>query len=304
MRSSDASLFRPRGGQQWRERLIRALLASCAAVSVLTTVAIVVVLFWESLLFFREVSLTEFLTGTRWAPKFQPQGFGVLPLVCGTLLIVVGSALVALPAGLITGIYLSEYARPRTRAVLKPILEVLAGIPTVVYGYFALNFITPAIQTVLPADRFNAASAAVAVGIMILPMVASICDDAFQAVPNALRQGAYALGARRRQVVLQVVLPAALSGVIASYVLALSRAVGETMIVTLAAGAQPKLTLNPLEAIQTMTAYIVQVSLGDTPAGTVEYHTLYAVGLLLFLITFSLNVVAQRILRRYREVYE
>ncbi len=304
MSSPDASPFRPRAGQQWRERLIRAVLAACAAVSVLTTAAIVVVLLWESLLFFREVSPWEFLTGTRWAPKFQPQGFGVLPLVCGTLLIVVGSALVALPAGLVTGIYLSEYARPRTRAVLKPILEVLAGIPTVVYGYFALNFITPLIQKVLPADRFNAASAAVAVGIMILPMVASICDDAFQAVPNALRQGAYALGARRRQVVLQVVLPAALSGVIASYVLALSRAVGETMIVTLAAGAQPKLTLNPLEAIQTMTAYIVQVSLGDTPAGTVEYHTLYAVGLLLFLITFSLNVVAQRILRRYREVYE
>ena len=306
MRSSQQqALFRPRRSQQWRESAIRVLLALCAAVSVVTTVAIVVVLLWESALFFREVSPWEFLTGTRWAPKFQPQSFGVLPLVCGTLLVVVGSALVALPAGLITGIYLSEYARPRTRAVLKPILEILAGIPTVVYGYFALYFITPGLMAVFPGtERFNAASAAIAVGVMILPMVASICDDAFQAVPDSLRQGAYALGARRRQVVLRVVLPAALSGVIASYVLALSRAVGETMIVTLAAGANPQLTLNPLEAIQTMTAYIVQVSLGDTPAGTVEYHTLYAVGLLLFLITFSLNVVAQRVLRRFREEYE
>ncbi len=263
------------------------------------------ILLWESALFFRQVSLKEFLGTTRWAPTFQPPGFGVWPLVCGTLWIVIGSALVALPAGLVTAIYLSEYAHRRTRAVLKPVLEVLAGIPTVVYGYFALTFITPGLQKLFPqTEAYNAASAAITVGIMILPMVASICDDAFQAVPVALRQGAYALGAHRRQVVLRVVLPAALSGVMASYVLALSRAVGETMIVTLAAGARPNLTLNPLETIQTMTAFIVQVSLGDTPAGSIAYHTLYAVGLLLFLITFSLNFVAQRILRRYREKYQ
>ena len=292
-------------GRRRREKVIQLALAACAGVSVVTTGAIVLILLWESALFFRQVGLGEFLGTTRWAPTFQPPGYGVWPLVCGTLLIVGGSALVALPAGLVTAIYLSEYAHRRTRAVLKPVLEVLAGIPTVVYGYFALTFITPGLQKLFAqTEAFNAASASIAVGIMILPMVASICDDAFQAVPQALRQGAYALGAHRRHVVLRVVLPAALSGVIAAYVLALSRAVGETMIVTLAAGARPTLTLNPLRTVQTMTAFIVQISLGDTPPGTVAYHTLYAVGLLLFLITFSLNVVAQRILRRYREVYQ
>ena len=231
--------------------------------------------------------------------------FGVLPLLSGTLLIVLGSSLVALPVGLATGIYLSEYASHRVREVIKPVLEILAGIPTVVYGYFALTFVTPILQSLFDQVRiFNAASASIVVGIMVLPMVASLCDDAFRAVPKSLRQGAYALGATRLEVTLGVTLPSATSGVVASFVLAISRAIGETMAVTLAAGATPKMTLNPAESIQTMTAYIVQVSLGDTPAGTVEYQTIFAVAALLFAITLTMNVIANRVLRRFREVYE
>jgi phosphate transport system permease protein len=207
--------------------------------------------------------------------------------------------------GLATGIYLSEYASDRVREVVKPVLEILAGIPTVVYGYFALTFVTPVLQTFFNQIRiFNAASASIVVGIMVLPMVASLCDDAFRAVPKSLRNGAYALGATRLEVTLGVTLPSATSGVVASFVLAISRAIGETMAVTLAAGATPKMTLNPAESIQTMTAYIVQVSLGDTPAGTIEYQTIFAVAALLFAITLLMNVIANRVLRRFREVYE
>ncbi len=288
-----------------REKLIRWLLLSCACVSVATTVAIILILATESAVFFREVSILEFLFGTRWTPLLEPRSFGVLPLLSGTLLIVLGSSLVALPVGLATGIYLSEYASDRIREVVKPVLEILAGIPTVVYGYFALTFVTPVLQTFFDGIRiFNAASASIVVGIMVLPMVASLCDDAFRAVPRSLRNGAYALGATRMEVTLGVTLPSATSGVVASFVLAISRAIGETMAVTLAAGATPKMTLNPAESIQTMTAYIVQVSLGDTPAGTVEYQTIFAVAALLFAITLFMNVVANRVLRRFREVYE
>lgn len=288
-----------------KERLIKALLALSALVSVLITLGIVAVLLVEGLSFFTEVSPWEFLTGSRWAPLLEPRSYGVLPLVCGTLLVTLGASLIAIPFGVGTAIYLSEYASRRSRTLIKPVLEILAGIPTVVYGYFALTTVTPALQQLLPATQvFNAASAAIVMGIMILPLVASLCDDAFRAVPQSLRQGAFALGATPMEVATRVVLPAALSGVLASFVLAVSRAIGETMVVAMAAGSTPKLTLNPLESIQTMTGYIVQVSLGDTPAGTTEFRTIFAVGTLLFASTLALNLLAHRILRRFREVYE
>ena len=289
----------------WKERAIRGVLFACGAVSILTTAGIVVVLIWESLGFFAEVSPWEFLTGTRWTPLFRPQNFGVLPLVAGSMLVAVGASLIALPVGLASAIYLAEYAPIRARKVLKPILEILAGIPTVVYGYFALTFITPIIRQIFPETGvFNAASAAIVVAIMIIPMVASLSEDAIYAVPRSLREASYGLGANKFETVTRVVVPAALSGIVASFILAISRAIGETMAVTLAAGATPKLTVNPLESIQTMTAYIVQVSLGDTPFGTIEYRTIFAVGLLLFVITLSMNILSGFVLRRFREVYE
>jgi phosphate transport system permease protein len=285
--------------------MIRGTLFLCAFLSVGTTLAIVWILLREAWNFFQVVSPVAFFFGTHWAPLLEPRSFGVLPLVCGTAIVVVGAALVSLPLGLASGIFLSEYASERTRSTLKPILEILAGIPTVVYGYFALTFVTPLLIRIVPQTQvFNAASAAFVVGIMILPMVASLCDDAFRAVPRSLRDAGYALGATDLEVSVQVVLPGALSGVLASFVLALSRAIGETMAVTLAAGATPKLTGNPFESIQTMTAYIVQVSLGDTPAGSLSYQTIFAVGALLFAITLVMNWVANRVLHRFREVYD
>ena len=281
------------------------ILALSAYISIFTTLAIIAVLGKESYIFFQQVSIWEFLFGTHWEPLLEPKSFGVLPLLAGTLLIVVGSGLIAIPTGLMTAVYLSEYASERTRSIIKPIMEVLAGIPTVVYGYFALTFITPMIRLILPNIQiFNALSASIVVGIMILPMVASLCDDAIRSVPVSLRQGGYALGATPFEVTKNVTVPAAFSGIIASFVLAVSRAFGETMAVTLAAGATPNLTLNPLESIQTMTAYIVQVSLGDTPAGGIEYQTIFAVGALLFVVTLGMNVAANWIMNRYREVYE
>jgi phosphate transport system permease protein len=291
--------------RRWKERGVRSVLFACGAVSILTTVGIVLVLLWESVGFFREVSAWEFFTGTKWTPLFKPQNFGVLPLVAGSLMVAVGASLIALPVGLASAIYLAEYAPARARRILKPILEILAGIPTVVYGYFALTFITPLIREIFPGTGvFNAASAAVVVGVMIVPMVASLSEDALYAVPRSLREASYGLGANKFETVTRVVVPAALSGIIASFILAISRAIGETMAVTLAAGATPKLTVNPLESIQTMTAYIVQVSLGDTPYGTIEYRTIFAVGLLLFVITLSMNIASRAVLRRFREVYE
>jgi phosphate transport system permease protein len=291
--------------RRWGEEGVKAVLFLCALTSIVVTVAIILVLIKEAAAFLQSVKVWEFLFGTRWTPLLEPRSFGVLPLLGGTFLIVVGSAIIGIPVGLASAIYLSEYASRRVRGIVKPILEILAGIPTVVYGYFALTFITPLIRAVFPdTNIFNAASASIVVGIMVLPMVASLCDDALRAVPGALRQGAYAVGATHLEVSTRVVVPAALSGVMASFVLALSRAVGETMAVTIAAGATPRLTLNPLEGIQTMTAYIVQVSLGDTPVGTVEYQTIFAVGVLLFAITLIANIGAHRILRRFREVYE
>ena len=266
---------------------------------------VVLVLTGETLQFFREVSIVEFVTSTRWEPMFQEQHFGVLPLLTGSVLVAGGAGVIALPLGLLTAIFLSEYASARLRKILKPVLEVLAGIPTVVYGYFALTFVTPLLRLVFPqTDIFNAASASIVVGIMIIPTVSSLSEDALRAVPNVLREGAYGLGATKLEVSTRVVVPAALSGVIASFILAISRAIGETMAVTIAAGNLANLTLNPLESIQTMTAYIVQASLGDTPQGTLAFRTLFAVAMTLFLITLAMNVLSQRILKRFREEYQ
>ncbi len=302
------SRFRPprrrRPYKSWRERLIEGVLAACALVTVLTTVGIAVVLVGESVAFFSDVSIREFLTGRRWTPLFADKNFGVLPLVSGTLMITAIAAVVALPVGLASAFFLSQYASERARKVLKPGLELLAGVPTVVYGYFALTFVTPLLQHVIPGLQvYNALSAGIVVGVMIVPMVASLSEDALRAVPSGLTQGAYALGATRMEVGTQILLPAAISGIIASFILAISRAIGETMIVTLAAGATPKLTANPLESVQTMTSYIVQASLGDTPQGTIEFRSLFAVGLLLFLLTLVMNMLANLVIRKYKEQY-
>jgi phosphate transport system permease protein len=286
------------------EFLIERLLWLSASVSILTTVGIIAVLLFETAGFFRDVSILEFLTDTQWTPLYSEKHFGILPLVTGTLLIAGIAMLVALPAGLLSAIYLSEYARPGVRRVVKPILEVLAGVPTVVYGYFALLFVTPLLQQLLPGMAgYNALSPGIVMGIMILPLVSSLSEDMLHAVPQGLREGAFALGATRMQTTLRVVVPAALSGISASFILAMSRAVGETMIVAIASGQQPRLTLSPLVPVETMTAYIVQVSLGDTPTGTLEYRTIFAVGMVLFLMTFTLNVGSDWLRRRFREEY-
>ena len=291
--------------QKFSEGLVTKILFACAMVSIITTIGINAVLFLESFEFFKEVSFGEFLFDANWAPLFEPRSFGVLPLVAGTLLVAVGSLLVALPLGLGIAIYLSEYASSKARSILKPILEVLAGVPSVVYGYFALTTVTPFLQKIIPdVEVFNAASAAIVVGIMILPTIASICDDSLTAVPRALREGAFALGARKFEVVTNVVTPASLSGILASFILAFSRAIGETMAVTLAAGATPQVTLNPFVGIQTMTAYIAQVSMGDTPHGTIEYQSIFAVGLLLFLMTLVMNLISQLIVKKFSRSYE
>ena len=250
------------------------------------------------------VSVWEFFTGTRWTPILKPRAYGVLPLVGGTLLIAAIAALVALPVGLAAAIFLSEYAPNKVRRIVKPVLEILAGIPTVVYGYFALTFVTPILKVFFPEMLvFNALSAGIVMGVMIIPMVSSLSEDAMSSVPNSLRNGAYALGATRVEVSLRVVVPAALSGIVASFIIAISRAIGETMLVTIAAGATPNLTINPLDSIQTMTAFIVQLSLGETPHGSLEYNTIFAVGLLLFFITLVMNLLGHFIVRRWREKY-
>ena len=293
------------GKRHLRERIVGVVLTSFSMVSIFTTLGIVAVLLYESFGFFRQVPITEFLGGTKWTPLFQPQNFGVMPLLSGSLLIAAGAAAVALPIGLLSAIYLSEYAHSRVRRIIKPVLEILAGVPTVVYGYFALTFVTPLLRQVWPqTEIFNALSASLVMGIMIIPMVSSLSEDALTAVPRVLREGAYALGATKFEVATRTVVPAALSGIIASFILAISRAIGETMIVAIAAGATPKLTLNPLESVQTMTAYIAQVSMGEAPHGTLEYKTIFAVGLTLFVITLLMNIVSNLVLRRFREVYE
>lgn len=287
------------------ERIIEGIFFLCAIVSVLTTAGIIFVLIQETIFFFTEVSIAEFFTDTRWTPLFASKRFGVLPLVTGTLMVSFYAMLVALPIGLLAATYLSEFASQRVRKTLKPILEILAGVPTVVYGYFALTFVTPILKLIFPSiQSFNALSASLVMGFMILPMVASISEDAMSAVPQSLRQAALALGATKMETTWGVVIPAALSGIAAAFILAVSRAIGETMIVAIAAGQQPKLTLNPLQSIETMTAYIVQVSLGDTPHQSIAYKTIFAVGMLLFVMTFLMNIISHWITRRFREVYE
>ena len=291
--------------RRWGEDVVKVVLALCAFVSVATTVGIVVALFVPAFEFFGEISIVDFLSGTNWSPLFEPPSFGVLPLIAGTLLVTACAALVCIPFGLGAAIYLSEYAQARTRRILKPLLEVLAGIPTVVYGYFALTFVTPRLQEIgLPVGVFSALSAGLVMGVMLLPTVASVSEDSMSAVPRDLRDGAYALGATRLHVSTLIVVPAAISGIIASFVLAISRAVGETMIVLIAAGGQPNWTSNPLEAVQTMTAFIAATGQGDVPTGSIEYKTIFAVGATLFVMTFVMNLFAIRLVRRFREVYE
>ncbi|HLM34129.1 MAG TPA: phosphate ABC transporter permease subunit PstC [Gaiellaceae bacterium] len=287
------------------EDVVKGALALCALVSVLTTVGIVVALLQPSIEFFREINFIDYITGTDWAPLFEPARFGVLPLIVGTLSVTFWACFVCIPFGLGSAIYLSEYARPRVRRLLKPALEVLAGIPTVVYGFFALTFFTPLLQDVgTGVGIFNALSAGIVMGVMLIPTVASISEDAMSAVPRDLRAGGYALGASRLQVSTRVVVPAAISGIVASFVLAVSRAIGETMIVLIAAGTLPQLTLDPRESVETMTAFIAATGIGDVPTGSVEYKTIFAVGLTLFCFTLVMNMVAIRLVRRYREAYE
>jgi phosphate transport system permease protein len=292
------------------ERVIVNALFVCAVLSIAVTAGIVAVLLFDAIEFFRESSLVSFLTGTVWAPgggSGEGGRYGVLPLLNGTLMIGFGSLVVGLPLGVLTAIYLSEYASNRVRGVLKPTLEVLAGIPTVVVGFFALQFITPSLLRPIFGDErvfiFNAASGAIAVGLMILPIIASISEDAMRAVPGSLREAAFGLGSTKRQVSLRVVVPAALSGISASVILGLSRAVGETMAVTIAAGNSPKMTLNFFESIQTLTASIAQTVRGEAAAGTVRYNALFALGLALFIMTLAMNIISNRIVRRYRQVY-
>lgn len=296
--------MRNRGRRAAAEFVIERLLFVCAAGSILITLGIIGVLLFETIEFLREVSVVEFLFDTEWTPLFSDKHFGVLPLVSGTVLTSLIAMLVALPAGLLTAIYLSEYASSGLRRVVRPVLEILAGVPTVVYGYFALQFVTPLLQGVMPTlAGFNALSPGIVMGLMILPLISSLSEDALHNVPNGLREGSYALGSTKMQTALRVVVPAAFSGISAAAILGVSRAVGETMIVAIAAGQQPRLTLDPRVPVETMTAYIVQVSLGDTPAGTLEYRTIFAVGMLLFVGTFALNLVATWLRNRFREEY-
>jgi phosphate transport system permease protein len=298
--------------RRWGEKAIQGVLALCGVLSVVTTTAIVVSLLGPTIGFFEGVPILDFLTGTEWSPNFEPASFGVLPLVVGTLSVTLWAMLFAVPIGLAAAIYLSEYAHPRVRKVVKPVLEVLAGIPTVAIGLFAATFIIPEIIQPLWPDGFlggaqkpfMALGGGLAVGLMIVPIISSISEDAMSAVPHGLREGAYALGSTKAKVALRVVFPAALSGIVASIVLAMSRAVGETMIVLLAAGSTPQLTFNPVESVQAMTAYVGVTATGDIATGTIEYDTIFAVGTVLFAMTLIMNLLAIRLVRTYRQVYE
>jgi phosphate transport system permease protein len=322
-----------------RERLIELTLFGCALLSIVTTLGIVYVLFVESIYdpfgrapdpvvltadgqidwskrhnvgpFFQEISPVEFFTSTRWTPQFSEKKFGVLPLMSGTLIVAVIATIVGLPIGLLSAVYLSEYATPRVRQIVKPTLEILAGIPTVVFGYFGLAFITPyLIKPVfhellgLDVEGYNALSGGIVVGLMIIPVISSLSEDALRAVPRTLREAGYALGSTKFDVSVRVVLPAAFSGVVAAFLLALARAIGETMAVTIACGQSSEMNFNPLMSIQTMTSFIVNISLGDTPTGSIEYKSLYAVAMCLFCVTLVMNIVSQFVMRRFREVYQ
>lgn len=298
------SSFSPRTIARMKERAIELVLSFAAFTSVAITAGIVGVLVYESFHFFQQVSLVEFLTDRQWTPLFADAHYGILPLVSGTLVTTTVALLVAIPMGSLIAIYLSEYASRSVRETVKPVLELLSAVPTVVYGYFALLFVTPVLQKVWPdLPGFNMLSAGLVIGFMIVPYVSSVSEDAMRAVPLYLREGAFALGATRMQTALRVVFPSALSGITAAYVLGVSRAIGETMVVAIAAGMQPTLTANPLEPAATMTAYIVQVSLGDLPHGSVGYQTIFATGLMLLLITLLFNIAGHALKKRYRQVY-
>lgn len=291
--------------KKWIEKMIEKGLFLVSGITVAVTILIVGLLFVETIQFFSEVSIVEFFTGTKWTPTLVPQHFGVLPLIAGTLMIALGSSILALPIGLGSAIYLSEYAHPNVRKVVKPLLELLAGIPSIVYGFFALTTITPFLQKILPnTEVFNAASASIAVGIMIIPMVASLSEDAMMAVPDSTRKGAYALGATKFEVSTKVIIPATISSIAAAFVLAISRAIGETMIVAIAAGQNPIMTLNPFQSIQTMTGFMVNLSLGDIQQGTIEFKTIFAVGAVLFAMTLIMNLISRAIVKKFQEVYQ
>ncbi|RJQ19406.1 MAG: phosphate ABC transporter permease subunit PstC [Nitrospiraceae bacterium] len=287
-----------------KERIIETGLFLCALSSVFITLSIVVILTYESYGFFKEVSVVEFFTGTTWTPLFAEPKFGILPLVSGTLLITAISLMVALPVGLISAIYLSEYAPHKLRETIKPVLELLAAVPTVVYGYFALLFLTPLLQKILPdLSGFNAISPGIIMGVMIVPYVSSVSEDAMKAVPMYIREGSYAMGATKLQTAFKVVIPSAFSGIAAAFIMGISRAIGETMVVAIAAGMMPNFTINPMEPVQTLTSYIVQVSLGDVPHGTIEYKTIFAAGMVLFLMTLFFNIIGFWLRKRIREAY-
>lgn len=302
----DSSLWQPnRSLNKLVEAVVKAIFATFALISVATTIGIVLTLIFETISFFEKVPIGRFLTETQWTPLFANQQFGIMVLLSATLLTSAIAIAVALPVGLLIAVCLSEYAPAGLRKWLKPALEILAGVPTVVFGYFALLTVTPFLQTFIPGlQGFNALSAGIVLGISIIPLVASLSEDAIYAVPQSLRNGSYALGATKRETIVSVVLPAALSGIVASFILSISRAIGETMIVTIAAGQNPRLGFNPLVPVQTMTAYIVQVSQGDTPAGSLAYNTIFAVGMTLFILTLALNIFSYWFVRRFREKYE
>jgi phosphate transport system permease protein len=286
------------------ERLIELVLFLAAFSAVATTLAIVAILLYESAVFFREVSLLDFLTDTQWTPLFSEPHYGILPLVSGTLTTTIVALTVAVPLGTIIAIYLSEFAPFKVREIVKPFMELLAGVPTVVFGYFALLLVTPLLQKIMPElPGFNMLSAGIVMGIMIIPYVASVSEDAMRAVPMQMREGSYAMGATRFQTAVRVVTPAATSGIVAAFILGISRAVGETMVVAIAAGQQPNFTFNPAEGAATITTYIVQVSLGDLPHGSIEYQSIFAAGLVLLLMTLVFNVVGHFMRRRFREAY-
>ncbi|MBV9387909.1 MAG: phosphate ABC transporter permease subunit PstC [Chroococcidiopsidaceae cyanobacterium CP_BM_ER_R8_30] len=297
-------LLEKRAGEDISEKIVEVVLFCCALVSILTTFGIVFIIFQVTFEFFQKVSLAQFFLDTRWTPLFAERHFGIWPLINGTFLTTAIAMLTAIPLGLSAAIYLSEYASPKLASILRPAVELLAGVPTVVYGFFALLFVTPALRSFLPLEIFNALSAGLMMGIMILPTISSISLDAIQSVPRSLREGAYAIGVTKLETTIQVVLPAALSGISAAILLGVSRAVGETMTVLIAAGQEPRLTLNPEQSVATMTAYMAQISGGDSPRGSVNYQTLYAVGAVLFLITLALNIFGYWIASRYKEKYE
>lgn len=288
-----------------REKIIEKILGACALVTVLTTLGIILILSIEAFNFFREVSIVEFLTSTQWTPLFTQKSYGILPLLSGTALTTLIAITVALPVGLVVAVYLNEYANKRVRKVLKPLLEILAVVPTVVYGFFALMIVTPFLKTFIPdLAGFNALSPGIVMGIMIIPFVSSLSEDALSSVPNSLRQAAFGMGSTRFQTAFRVMVPAASSGIIVSAILAVSRAVGETMIVAIAAGQQPRFTFDPTVPIETITAYIIQVSMGDVPHGSTAYQTIFAAGITLFVFTFILNNISYWIKSRYQEKYE